>query len=153
MLKILHRNKIYPEINASNEIGDMPMFLLGSDTWAKHRCQLFLSSEPHNAIWAASKTWLPFLLWIFHIYCRNLSLLFGSITRTLEELSCSWTKSTNWISDIPSHLIYSLHCRYLCISKTEMSLSSETREQWWFKQWWIKNMGFGATWNFAYHWL
>jgi len=85
----------------------MPRFLLGSNTWAKHRCQLFSLLNPHNAVWVAPKTLLQFPLWLFHIYCRNVFLLSDSITRTLEELNCSWTTYTNLISDVPSHFIYS----------------------------------------------
>ena len=80
------------------------------------------------------------------------SLVFTSeayLNLSLEALNPFLTTYTNLISELPSHLVYSLHSRILLKSRTEIPFSSETK-QWWFLN---KNKIFGPDGNFAYHWF
>lgn len=58
MLRILHSNKIYPEINAGNDTDDMPRFILEVTPGPSTDASFFLN--PHNAIRCAPKTCYTF---------------------------------------------------------------------------------------------
>ena len=106
----------------------------------------FLSSElSESAVFATSKTWLHFKDWFFSFYFRSIS---KSITLRSQSFLDNIHKFN--LLYIPYILlIYSLCCRILLKSRTEIPLSSET-EQWWFLN---KNKFFGPDGNFAYHWF